>query len=130
MDIPAQNNPINIDPIDIDKFQMKAEGNTIYFIGVLSTRNPDALLGPFIEKVHNNVTQMNIKEIKVNLTELSFINSAGIRVLANWVIKNRQLPENKKYKIHFISNYQYAWQKNNMQALTLLNKEYTTVKTI
>jgi hypothetical protein len=121
---------IKIDTVTNSGIEMKATGTTVYLSGSINHPRPGEFMEPFIQKVHESIIENNILEIKVDITALKFLNSAGIRELVDWVMKLSHLPEEKKYKIQFICSTEHKWQESSMSTLIYLNSDYLSKVTI
>ena len=84
---------------------------------------------PFLNEVHASIVDNNIKDITVDITDLRFLNSAGIRELVDWVMKLNSLEDDKKYKIKFLCSSEHKWQESSMSTLIYLNPDYTSKET-
>ncbi|MBN2532769.1 MAG: hypothetical protein JXB88_07760 [Spirochaetales bacterium] len=120
---------IKIDPVIKGGMELKAEGTTVYISGCVNHPSPGMFIEPFITEVHNKILEKKIKEIVVNITDLRFLNSAGIRELVDWVMKLSALEEGKKYKIKFLCSSEYQWQESSMTTLVYLSPECTSKET-
>lgn len=115
---------INAKPISNSGIDMKASGITVYISGSINHPRPGEFMEPFIQEAHESIVANNIQEIKVDITNLKFLNSAGIRELVDWVMKLNHLPEEKKYKIEFLCSSEHKWQESSMSTLIYLNSTY------
>lgn len=106
--------------------ELKAEGTTIFISGCVNHPSPGTFIEPFISEVHNNVLKQKIKEVVVNITDLRFLNSAGIRELVDWVMKLNSLNDDEKYSIKFLCSSEFLWQESSMSTLVYLNPECTS----
>ena len=70
-----------------------------------------------------------VKDIIVDITNLRFLNSAGIRELVDWVMKLNSLTEDEKYKIKFLCSSEHKWQESSISTLIYLNPEFTSKET-
>jgi len=104
--------------------EIYTKGMTIYFSGSINHPRPGEFLKPFIQEVHSEIIKKNIKEIKVDIKDLKFLNSAGIRELVDWIMQLNELPEEKKYKILFICSSEQKWQESSILTLMYLNSKY------
>ena len=121
---------IKVDPISNSGIEMKAGGNTVFISGSINHPKPGEFMEPFIQKVHESILENNMLEIKVDITKLKFLNSAGIRELVDWVMKLNHLPEQKKYKIQFLCSSEHKWQESSMSTLIYLNSTYLSKMTV
>ena len=117
---------IEVKPVSESGIEMKAEGNVISFSGSINHPRPQVFMEPFIEEVHDSILKNNIKEVDLNITQLRFLNSSGIREIVDWVLKMSKLPEDQKYKINFICSREHKWQESSISTLIYLNQNYTS----
>jgi hypothetical protein len=115
---------LKIDSVTNSGIDMKVEGNTVFLSGSINHPRPGEFMEPFIQQVHEGILENNISEVKVDITGLKFLNSAGIRELVDWVMKLNHLPEEKKYKIQFLCSSEHKWQESSMSTLIYLNSTY------
>ena len=117
---------ITIDPISNSGIDMKAKGTTVFISGSINHPRPGEFMEPFIQKVHDQIVEKSIPDIKVDITQLKFLNSAGIRELVDWVMKLNHLADDKKYKIQFVCSSEHKWQESSISTLIYLNQSYTS----
>lgn len=115
---------INIAPVSKSGIDMKVSGTTVYFSGSINHPRPGEFMEPFIQSVHDTIVRNGIAEIRVDITQLRFLNSAGIRELVDWVMKMSSLPDSQKYRIQFVCSAEHKWQESSMSTLIYLNAEY------
>jgi hypothetical protein len=121
---------INVGTVQKGGMELKANGTTVFISGCVNHPAPGMFIEPFISEVHNSVLSNNIKEIVVDITDLRFLNSAGIRELVDWIMKLGNLTEDKKYRIKFLCSSEYQWQESSMSTLVFLNPECTSKETV
>jgi len=95
-----------------------ATGLKVAFRGTISTVNPAAILNPFVDAVHAQLSGANVKEIRVDFTELEFCNSSGFKAFIHWIQKVQALPEPRRYKLRFVSSPTRKWQRTSLLALS------------
>lgn len=110
-----------ITPINRDGVLMKVQKDTIYISGSIDNQNPESYMTPFLSELHENIIENGIKEMKVDIRKLDFLNSSGIKELVVWVMKINEEDENKKYRINFICNDNLNWQRSSISTLEYLN---------
>lgn len=121
---------IKVDPVKKGGMEFKTEGTTIFISGCVNHPTPGVFIEPFINEVHCKILEQKIKEITVDITDLRFLNSAGIRELVDWVMKLNTLNEEEKYKIKFLCSSEYQWQESSMSTLVYLNPDLTSKETV
>ena len=95
-----------------------ATGLKVVFRGTISTVNPAAVLNPFVDAVHAQLAAANLKEIRVDFSELEFCNSSGFKAFIHWIQKVQAMPEAHRYRIRFISSPVRKWQRTSLLALS------------
>lgn len=121
---------ITVKPVNESGVELKAEGSTVTISGSINHPKPGVFMEPFIEEVHNSVVANGVKAINVDITNLRFLNSAGIREFVDWVMKLNELDVDKRYSIKFICSSEHKWQESSMSTLIFLNSEYTSKETV
>ncbi len=99
-------------------FANDATGLKVAFRGTISTVNPAAVLNPFVDAVHGQLSGANVKEIRVDFTELEFCNSSGFKAFIHWIQRVQALPEAQRYKLRFVSSPARKWQRTSLLALS------------
>lgn len=102
---------------------MKFEDNTVTLAGSIDSQNPTKYMTPFLKEVHDKVLKQGVRNVLVNISDLSFLNSSGIKEFVDWIIRLESLTELQKYTIKFLCSYKYPWQETSIGTLTLLNPE-------
>ncbi len=97
------------------------------FAGVLSHRDPGLLLQPFFNEVHKRMTSDGGREVRVDIRDLRFMNSASFKHFVTWIRQNGSLPPAQRYKIHFLLNPQHHWQEVSIHALSCFSMDEITV---
>ncbi|HOJ64808.1 MAG TPA: hypothetical protein PLE45_10350 [Spirochaetota bacterium] len=95
--------------------------NRVFIKGSIETKIPGEFMTQFFEELHNQVIKEKIKELYVDITNLKFLNSNGIKELAKWIMKILTVQEEDRYKVIFICDRKMAWQETSITTLTFLN---------
>lgn len=98
----------------------------IIFTGEIDTSNNSAILSTIIEKVHQIAVDNNISVVETDIRELTFLNSAGIKAIVNWIFKILEMPGDSRYTIIFLKNQDILWQKISIESLTSLAPRYVS----
>lgn len=93
---------------------------TVSFIGEIELFNPEILLDPFIYSMHRYILYKKIKNIVIDLGELIYCNSSGIRCFMKWISLDYNLPPESRYSIRIISNHDYHWQVTSVNIFGLI----------
>ena len=103
--------------------EIKFNNDTLVIAGSIDNRDPGKYLNPYFSQLHNDIVDSGIKEIKVDLTQLTFLNSSGIKEFVEWIMKIEQLQENKQYNLVFLTNSELLWQESSISTLVYLNPD-------
>ncbi|MCA1950130.1 MAG: hypothetical protein LDL24_06145 [Treponema sp.] len=117
-------NKLSIDSIKQDKVTIDvqdiSDGIKVVVSGDIDMQDPSTLLDPLFDKVHNGAVSSGIKTVELDVTNLTFLNSSGIKAIAKWIMKLATVDASKKYLIKIIQNKAIAWQATSLQTLTFL----------
>jgi hypothetical protein len=93
--------------------------NTLIMKGAITMRDPSASLAGFTRAVHDSAVGDGVKELKVDLSELSFVNSSGIRLFVDWAtwLKGAGTPP---YILRFVTDRRITWQRTSFKVLTTM----------
>jgi len=93
--------------------------NTLVMKGAITMRDPAASLAGFTRAVHDSAVGDGVKELKVDLSELSFVNSSGIRLFVDWAtwLKGAGTPP---YILRFVTDRRITWQRTSFKVLTTM----------
>ena len=101
---------IVIPSIRTEKMTLTADEQTVTIKGRLDTQFPKQTLGVFLDNLHQEICKRNCDLIHLNISDISYVNSASVREFLSWLLFAVKLPENQKYKI-----YVYLSQDENCQ---------------
>lgn len=122
---------------DIDAMKMEnatasleneSKGLTLSLKGDIDMRDTSIEFLPYLMKVHDAVIRNGISGIRLDLSELTFMNSNGIKSLINWVMKASEMPPDKRYKISIIANSNIAWQESTLPVLQKLFPDFIIIE--
>ncbi|HEX7501278.1 MAG TPA: hypothetical protein VF524_13395 [Polyangia bacterium] len=105
------------------KISLRVDGDTVFIAGEIDQLSPRDFLAGFFEIVHNMALGESIGEVKVNVTELSFLNSSGIKEFLSWILRRNRISADKKYKINFLFDPTVAWQPITLPRLRDLDAD-------
>ena len=105
-----------------------AQGIRVYLRGTISTPNPASVLNPFVDAVHAHVLESNAQEIRVDLTQLEFCNSSGFKSFIHWIRRIKEMPEERRYKLRFLTSAERKWQRTSLLALTVFAEELVEIQ--
>jgi len=111
-------------------YKIEINNNLINFIGTIEIKSLNDNFKEYIQKIHEYILNKNFKDIKIDFTKLIFMNSSGIKVIVEWLLKLEELPEEKKYKVLFIYDPKILWQESTINTLLFLNENLLSKKAI
>jgi hypothetical protein len=106
---------------------LEVDGNVATLIGEIDQASPKVFLGPFFDGIHAAAEQENLREVKVDIRRLTFLNSSAVKELIGWVLKRNRLPPGKKYAIEFIYDSSILWQRVTMPTLSQLDPDFVVL---
>lgn len=125
-------NTFNIEPQHFENADASIEndenGLCLILSGDIDMRDTSIEFLPYLLKVHNTMIDNKIKNIRLNLVNLTFMNSNGIKSMINWIMKLSELPEGNQYKIHISANTDIAWQDSTLPVLRKLFPDFIIIE--
>jgi len=92
----------------------------VFIEGTVDLPDPGIVLNPYFEDFHNAIMERGSREVKINIDELEYINSSGIKSIIRYVMKILSLPPEKQYKVKIAYNSEKDWQQSSFKPVTLL----------
>lgn len=117
-----------IAPLALEGVEIFVQNECVCFSGVLSLRDPSTVVTPFLQRLHNAVSDAGLKKLVVDLRALQFMNSSSIRSLVDWVEWIRKEPEKRRYVLHFLTRREATWQHTTMTAIQSFGGEHVVVQ--
>jgi hypothetical protein len=105
------------------KISLRVDGDTVFIAGEIDQLSPRDFMAGFLDIVHNMALGESLGEVKVNVTELAFLNSSGIKEFLSWILRRNRIPPEKKYKINFLFDPTVAWQPITLPRLRDLDAQ-------
>lgn len=106
------------------------EGNTLV-LKLAGEANLDATdsLKRVLEGTHKEALQLKVGEVAVDLTELEFLNSSGIKHFVSWLRRVAELPKTESYQIRVVSSALMPWQRRSLEALQCFAPKLISIET-
>jgi hypothetical protein len=101
------------------RFTLTYKNDIVIITGEIDDRYPQKFLDPFFEKVLDKMKD----QVTIDIRELNFINSSGIKSLVNFLIKRKA-----NTKITILSSTQERWQSTSLSLLQNLDKDNIIIK--
>ena len=89
--------------------------------------NAERYLPDFLAAVHGAAVREQVAHVRVDLTELAFMNSSCFKDFIVWLEKLRESPGERQYRVAFLSSAKQHWQRRSLQALSCFAKDHVTI---
>lgn len=114
--------------------EMSAEssyGDGVVRIALAGNADVDAKadLEATIKKLHEESLRLAPSKVVVDLRKLEFMNSSCFKVFVSWLAQVRDLPPEKQYRIHLVSNPALHWQRRSLAALSCFAIDLVAIET-
>jgi hypothetical protein len=109
---------------DGGRVSLQAEGNLVTLRGEIDQASPRSFLGPFFERVHQAAEAEGLRQVKVDVQGLRFLNSSAVKELIAWVLKRNRMAPNRKYSIEFIYDSTVLWQRVTLPTISHLDSDF------
>ena len=93
------------------------DGLHLDFIGEIDMRDPEQALLGFLTRTNDRVAELDTKELRVDFTSLSYMNSSGIKLLITWLMGIRELPAERHFTILIHHDPESPWQTSCLPIL-------------
>jgi hypothetical protein len=105
------------------KVSLRVDGDTVFVAGEIDQLSPRDFMASFLEIVHNMALGEGLVEVKVDVTELSYLNSSGIKEFLSWILRRNRIPPEKKYRLNFLFDPAVTWQPITLPRLRDLDPD-------
>jgi hypothetical protein len=93
--------------------------------GAVEMRDPGELLNPYWIKLDEEARRLRIKDIEVDLRDLSFMNSSGLLTLVRWITRAKSHTTDA-YRMTLRYDRNVTWQRASIPTLAKLAPELVT----
>jgi hypothetical protein len=104
-------------------FQVGAKGpRELALSGELAMRDPVAEVGPHFKKIHDAAVADGLggAELVVDLTNLKYANSSGLRIFLDWVVWVSTAAAEQRYSLRFRLAKSATWQAAAFPAIAAI----------
>ena len=82
-----------------------------------------------VKALHAEALRLAATKVIVDFRELEFMNSSSFKVFVSWLSQVQELPTDKQYRIHLLSNPNLHWQRRSLAALSCFAVDLVTIET-
>ncbi len=104
--------------------------STLRVSGTIAVRDPATHVGKFFEQVHKGAIEDGLREVKVDISKLTFVNSSAIRIFLDWASWLGAVEPAKRYKLEFLTSKNVTWQRTAFPTIVMLTRNMVTVRDI
>lgn len=101
---------------------------TVRFRGTADVEAKPAL-DHYVAALHEESCRISASKVVVDFRELEFMNSSSFKTFVTWLSQVQELPTDKQYRIHFLSNPSMHWQRRSLAALSCFAVDLVTIET-
>jgi hypothetical protein len=102
--------------------------NRVRMSGTITLRDPSKDLAGFYRGLHQAAIEDGVKELCMDVTGLTFVNSSAIRLFADWTTWLKNTPPTERYVLKFRTSPKLTWQKACFSALLVIAKDVLAVE--
>ncbi len=119
----------SVAPLNAGRFEVAlVEARALALRGELALRDPVAEVGPHFRALHDAAAGGG--EVVVDVTELRFVNSSGLRVFLDWVAWIAGEPAPRQYRLRFRTKRGVTWQAAAFPAIAMMGGAHVTLETV
>jgi len=123
------NNLGEVAPLVLERFAILVVGpRELALEGQLGLRDPAAEIEPHMRRIHEAAAGGG--ELVVDVTQLAFVNSAGLRVFLDWLGWLWSEPPERRYSLKFRLREGVSWQAASFPALVALGDGLITTESV
>lgn len=112
----------NLNPRKIDTFELFIQDDIIVMKGDMYISQEAILeLAGFLKEAHKLALETDRKTVVLDVRDLVFLNSSGLREILQWINMVSALPPEKSYKVKFILDKHKSWQTVMLDNLKLFS---------
>lgn len=86
-------------------------------------------LDDVVKKLHEEALRLGTTKVVIDFRELEFMNSSSFKVFVSWLAMVQELPADKQYRIHLLSNPSMHWQRRSLAALSCFAVDLVAIET-
>ncbi|MCG8632565.1 MAG: hypothetical protein MI863_01995 [Desulfobacterales bacterium] len=111
--------PIHIPEKTNDKSVISGRGDTLFLRGEIDSVDPGIFLTPFFRAAREQMGET----VKIDFTELEFLNSSGIKHIVSFVMDKKP-----GASIIFITDTTKTWQRTSLEVIQSLDEDSISIE--
>ncbi|MFO0659965.1 MAG: hypothetical protein U0165_09070 [Polyangiaceae bacterium] len=103
---------LNIPSCEVETLRLSVSKDAVVVLeGTLTMRDPGERMTPFLRAVHEAAVNERRRELQVDVTKLTHVNSSSLFVFLDWARWIAAEPVDQRYVLHFQTRPGVAWQQ-------------------
>lgn len=107
----------NEEDLTIKIFDDSEHNITVKFTGELTNRLDEDDISEYFKLIHEKVIENNLELIKLDCTEMGYLDSRGIGTFITWLYNINNMNEDEQYKIILIYNKDLSIHKTSFDLI-------------
>lgn len=87
-----------------------------------------APLDLLLTTIHQTALDGTIREVRVDMRKLAFMNSACFKCFIDWIVGIQSMEPEAQYRVRFLSAPSFNWQRRSLRSLQCFAVELITVE--
>lgn len=97
----------------------------IMLAGAIEMRDPGDLLNPYWNKLDEETRRLGIRDVEIDVRDLSFMNSSGLLTLVRWITRAKSHTADA-YRMVLRYDRNVTWQRASIPTLAKLAPDVVT----
>lgn len=88
----------------------------------------ESTLNALLTRLHGECRHAAVREARVDLRALEFMNSSCFKAFIAWIVAVDRLPPAERYRLRFLCNPALHWQKRSLRAMVHFGGDIVSVE--
>lgn len=110
-----------VKPVNYKGIVLEVKDDYVCLSGNIGVEHPGKFMEAFFIEVHDAFIKAGVKEVRVDIKNLKFLNSSGIKEIVKWVLNIDQMSDETKYSLTILYNSDILWQEACISSIVNLN---------
>lgn len=117
-----------IPPLSREGFSCTVTSDGVFWMqGAIQMRTPAEMLGPHLRTVHDAAVADHVRELIVDVTQLSYVNSSSLFLFLDWARWISAEPQANRYVLHFYARPRVNWHQLALPTMQRICSGYVKV---